>query len=78
VTIWCQKWLDLRPQQEGILPHYESGTMMAHLLADIRTNQEEMRAGQEHPKEEMLAKMEAKIDTNQEKMDAWIAKMRSW
>jgi hypothetical protein len=49
--------------------------MMERLLAEIRTNREEIRAGQEHLKEEMLARMEATIDTNQEKMDAWIAEM---
>jgi division protein CdvB (Snf7/Vps24/ESCRT-III family) len=38
----------------------------------------EIRASQEHLKEEMLAKMVAKIDTNQEKMDAWIAEMGAW
>jgi hypothetical protein len=37
----------------------------------------EIRAGQEHLEEEMLAKMEAKIDDNQEKMDSWLAEMRA-
>jgi endonuclease III len=38
-------------------------------------NLKEIRASQDHLKEEMLAKMEAKVDTNQEKLDAWIAEM---
>jgi hypothetical protein len=38
--------------------------MMAHLLAEIRTNREETRAGQEFLKEEILTEKE----TNQEKM----------
>jgi hypothetical protein len=38
----------------------------------------EIRASQEHPKEEMLAKMEAKTDANQEKMDDCIAELRTW
>jgi hypothetical protein len=37
--------------------------MMAHLLAAIGTKREEMRAGQEYMKEEVLAK----IGANQEK-----------
>jgi hypothetical protein len=41
------------------------------LLAEIRTTREEMTAGQEHLKEEMLTKME----TNQERMEASQAKM---
>jgi hypothetical protein len=45
--------------------------MMACLLSEIRTNREEMRAGQEHLKEKMLAKMEM----NQERMEATQGKM---
>jgi hypothetical protein len=39
---------------------------MERLLAEIRTNRQEMRPGQEHLKEEMLTKKEA----NQERMEA--------
>jgi valyl-tRNA synthetase len=40
-------------------PYYGDEQMMARLLAEIRTNREEMRAGQEHMKEEMMAKLNA-------------------
>jgi hypothetical protein len=45
--------------------------MMECLIAAIgglkvHATMKEMRAGQEHVKEEMFAKVEAKIDTNQE------------
>jgi hypothetical protein len=56
----------------------EMEQMMAHLLAENRTNREEMRDGQELLKEEMtarLAKMNAKLDAYYERM---IAKMDAW
>jgi hypothetical protein len=37
----------------------EKEQMMTRLLAEIRTNREEMRAGQEHLKEEMMVKLNA-------------------
>jgi hypothetical protein len=46
----------------------EMEQMMAYLMAEIRTNREEMRAGQELLKEDMLAK----IDANQKKMEGRI------
>jgi hypothetical protein len=72
----------------SIPPHYGEEQMIACLLAEIKaeiTNQaktdttlKELNADQEHPIEEMLAKMEAKIGASQEKMDAWVTEMRAW
>jgi hypothetical protein len=51
----------------------EMEQMMAHLVAEIRTNREEMRAGQESTKENMLAN----INANQEKSEANLKEMKA-
>jgi hypothetical protein len=52
--------------------------MMAHLLAEIRTNREERRTGQELLKEEILAKMEANQERTDAKLDAHHERMMGW
>jgi hypothetical protein len=47
------------------------------MKASLWEMREELRASQQHLKEEIMARMGAKIDASQEKMDAWMAEMRT-
>jgi hypothetical protein len=70
VIIWCQKWdgfidywidnYTLKLQRH--ITEMEVEQMMARLLAEIRTNRENMDA-----KQEMLVRMEARIEASNEK-----------
>jgi hypothetical protein len=64
-------WCALLFLQKGKKPHstkLETEEMLAHLLAEIRSGQEEM-------KEDLLARLEAKIEANQAKMDVKLKEM---
>jgi hypothetical protein len=51
--------------------------MMARLLAEIRTNREKMRAGQELLKEEMVAMLDAHHERMMARMDSSLDKMEA-
>jgi hypothetical protein len=72
---WCQKWLigDCRKKICGHTVKMEE--IMARLKAEIRTNREEIRAGQQRQKAEMRAHQEflkeemlAKLDASHERL----------
>jgi hypothetical protein len=48
----------------------EMEQMMAHLLAEIRTNQDKAAANLKKIKDEMMARLEAKINAHHERMMA--------